>query len=292
MRVSLIHPSLFKLDGGAMFGIIPKPLWEKKIKPDEFNRIEMSLRVVLIETQNKKILIDTGIGDYHSEKFNQQFSITNLQNPLVHILEHSASIRPEQITDIILTHLHFDHVGGLGGGKDGKEILFPNATVHLHQKHYEYSLHPTLRDGGSFHSHIFNDLLDFYKKNGQLNLLENECGTIFSDENEQIKFRCSFGHTPYMIHPIFNKFIYMADLVPMSHHVKLPWVMGYDIEPGVTTVFKQKFYDDIIKDNLTMIFEHDVQTWGGKIKLTDNNQFELIDIKNSSKKDFELLEDM
>jgi len=258
MKTYILHPATFKLDGGAMFGIIPKPLWEKKIKPDDLNRIHMSLRVMFFETENKKVLIDTGIGEYHNEKFYKNFAITSEDNPLVKALA-TINVKPEEITDVILTHLHFDHVGGIAD-KDGN-LLFKNAIIHTHRKHYEYALSPSDRDGGSFHSHIFKNVLD----QGKIEFLDELEGTIIKDGDDEIKYKTSFGHTPYMIHPYNDKYIYMADLVPMSHHVPIPWVMGYDIEPAVTTKYKKEFYDFIIDKDLTMIFEHDNDNWGAKI---------------------------
>lgn len=274
MKTTLIHPATFKLDGGAMFGIIPKPLWEKKIIPDQYNRINMSLRLVLFETKTRKILVDTGIGDYHSEKFIQQFDIRSINSPITTALSE-LEIKAEQITDIVLTHLHFDHIGGLGTGRDGQELIFPNATIHLHKNHFEYAQNPTLRDSGSFHLHTFKPILDQYKKLNQINYLTGEEGTILNDNGESLNFKTSFGHTPYMIHPYNDNFIYMADLVPMRHHVHTPWVMGYDIEPGVTTVYKEKFYDFIIKKNLTVIFEHDDEVWGATLSKNEKGRTEL-----------------
>lgn len=271
MKATLIHPATFKLDGGAMFGIIPKPLWEKKIKPDEYNRIHMSLRVVLFESENRKILVDTGLGDYHSEKFNSQFDVKSDSSPLVKSLKE-INLEPEQITDIVITHLHFDHVGGLGSGKSGSDIIFNNATIHVHEKHLEYAQNASLRDSGSFHCQTFMPILNWYKENKKLNFLTNEDGNILTDGKDQLNFKVSFGHTPYMVHPYTDEFIYMADLVPMSHHLHIPWVMGYDIEPAVTTVYKKKFYDLIYQKNLTMIFEHDNDIWGGKLNFDEKNR--------------------
>lgn len=282
MKISLLHPATFKLDGGAMFGIIPKPLWERKIKPDELNRISMSLRVVLIETKNKKILIDTGIGDYHGEKFDTQFDVKGQKSPLESSLK-AAGLKIEDITDIILTHLHFDHAGGLGAGEQNHERVFPQAQIHVHKKHFEYSLNPTQRDKGSFQIKFFRPLLEQYKEEGKLNLLEGDSGVIIDDEGEIIEFMESFGHTPHMIHPIFAGHIYMADLVPMSHHVNIPWVMGYDMEPGTTTIYKEKFYKTIMKNDLTMIFEHDIDTWGGKLGVDDKGRYALSTPMKSSK---------
>lgn len=275
MNKFLLHPATFKLDGGAMFGIIPKPLWEKKIKPDNLNRIKMSLRIIYIEIGDKKVLIDTGIGDYHGEKFSNQFEIQGKQNPINKILKENFDTTCDQITDIILTHLHFDHVGGLINKEDQEGLTFPNATIHVHKKHYEYSLSPTLRDSGSFQSNIFLPLFEKYIAMDSVNFLTEDSGVILNSGSEQIKYKVSFGHTPYMIHPILDEYIYMADLVPMAHHLKLPWVMGYDIEPGVTTTYKKKFYDYIIENNLTMIFEHDIDCWGATLEVNDKKQYSL-----------------
>lgn len=284
----LIHPATFKLDGGAMFGIIPKPLWEKKITPDEFNRIKMSLRVLYIETDNHKILIDTGIGDYHSKKFESQFDIQGAEDPIEGILK-AHGIGSDEITDVILTHLHFDHVGGLGCGVSGTDLVFPNATVHSHKKHFEYAKAPTVRDSGSFQSHFFIPILDQYQKMGKLNLIQGDEGVIIKDGNQCVTFKTSFGHTPYMIHPIVDDLIYMADLVPMGHHISIPWVMGYDIEPGTTTIYKEKFYQYIIEKNLTMVFEHDIETWGGKLSVDDKSRYTLSQAFKSNQSSFEAI---
>lgn len=274
MKKHLIHPSLFKLDGGAMFGIIPKPLWEKKIQSDELNRIDMALRIILIRTEHRNILIDTGIGDYHNEKFKSQFDIRpTYENHLTELLKEEHSLNSDEITDIIITHLHFDHVGGLTDGNG--DILFKNATIHLHKDHFNYSKNPTLRDSGSFHSHLFLKALSKYQQLNQLNYLNENEGVIISDGNDKIEYMTSFGHTPYMIHPIFDEYIYMADLVPMSHHISIPWVMGYDIEPGTTTKYKEEFYKKIIHKNYSMIFEHDIEVWGGKIHINAKQRYEL-----------------
>ena len=285
MKSYLLHPATFKLDGGAMFGIIPKPLWEKKIQADEANRIPMALRVVLIQTDNKNILIDTGIGTYHPEKFQTQFAVHGEPNHLISCLE-GLQLKPEDITDIIITHLHFDHVGGLG---DKDKALFPNATVHVQKKHFEYGQNPTQRDQGSFHSHLFMPLLNYYQEKESLRLVEDLEGVLIEDGNDKIEFLTSFGHTPYMIHPIFDSHIYMADLVPMSHHVSIPWVMGYDINPGETTVYKEKFYHDIMKRNLKMIFEHDIHIWGGTLTLDDKNRYVLNEVYKSNQAPVEAL---
>ncbi len=266
-----LHPAVFKLDGGAMFGIIPKPLWSKFIPADEQNRIELSLRVMLIQTANKNILIDTGIGDYHGEKFDDRFGVKGHQNPLITLLKEKHQLGHEDITDMIISHLHFDHVGGLGQNLGEHQALFPNATLHIHRQHYDYALNPTPRDTGSFHPQYFRALIEKCK----VHWLTGETGEILRDGNDIIHFRCSHGHTPYLMHAYDEKFIYMADLVPTAHHVPVAWVMGYDIAPGRTTQDKIEFYQFIIKNNLTMIFEHDMNFWGAKVGHKKDLDFEV-----------------
>ncbi len=262
----IIHPAVFKLDGGAMFGIIPKPLWQKAIAADELNRIQLSLRVMLIQTKNKNILIDTGVGDYHGEKFDSRFGVEGSKNPLVQILKEKINLNPLDITDMIISHLHFDHVGGLGID-DPQQLVFPEATLHIHRQHYEYSLNPTARDSGSFHPQYFKGLIAFAEKKGKVHWLDGKDGVILNDGPVTINFKCSFGHTPYLMHAWDENFIYMADLVPTAHHVPIPWVMGYDIAPGQTTKDKEEFYKFISQTMKTMIFEHDIKTWGATIAL-------------------------
>lgn len=274
-KYAVLHPAVFKLDGGAMFGIIPKPLWSKAIPADELNRIQLSLRVMLIQTSSRNILIDTGIGDYHGEKFDQRFGVVGKKNPLLEVLEKEFHLRPQDVTDLIVSHLHFDHVGGLGFDPNQHKPTFPDATLHLHRKHYEYALKPTLRDGGSFHPQFFKPLIEASEKKGKVHWLDGEEGTILTDGPEVIRFKCSHGHTPWLVHAYDERFIYMADLVPTSHHIPVPWVMGYDIAPGQTTVDKLRFYDFVGQNNLTMIFEHDMEVWGAKIKAKSSTDYEL-----------------
>lgn len=274
-KYSVIHPAVFKLDGGAMFGIIPKPLWSKAIPADDLNRIEMSLRVMLIQTSNRNILVDTGIGDYHGEKFDSRFGIKGEKNPLLTKLKNDHGLNPEDITDLIVTHLHFDHVGGLGHENPDHQIIFPKAVLHIHRNHFEYALHPTLRDTGSFHSQYFKPLIERAQSEGRIHWVTGEEGELLRDGTDVLFFRCSHGHTPYLLHPYDEKFIYMADLVPTSHHVPIPWVMGYDISPGQTTIDKKNFYQFILQKNLTLVFEHDLESWGAKIRQKSEDEFEV-----------------
>ena len=281
-----VVPSEFKLDGGAMFGIIPKPLWEKKIHSDETNRINMALRVLVIKTQEKIILIDSGIGDYHPEKFQDRHNINASKSPLVATLEKNLNITAEQITDIIPSHLHFDHVGGFSQ-KIGNEIkpVFPNATLHLHRQHYEYSLNPKLRDAGSFQKHYFEPMIEEYKNKSLINWLSKDSGVILKDNDYELNYRCSHGHTPFQVHPYDNDLIFMGDLTPTHAHISPVWVMGYDMQPGVSSDERIEFYDFVQKNQLTMIYDHDIEYWGSKVEKSEKG-YKAIDLQPQSHPSF------
>ena len=269
-----INPANFKLDGGAMFGIIPRPLWSKKAVPDEQNRISLSLRILCIEVGKRLILIDTGIGDYHSQKFNEQFAITSPSDPLIAALNLIGK-DPDEVTDLILSHLHFDHVGGLACQKnDVLEASFKNAIYHLHKDHFDYAQNPTERDAGSFLLHTFLPLIEKKNKENKVHWCEGQNGIILKEGNYQLNFRTSHGHTPYLMHAYDQEWIYLADLIPTSSHLHIPWVMGYDIAPGVSTKDKRAILKFIFENKLKLFFEHDPEYFGASIKCQIKNNKE------------------
>ena len=267
-----VEPAKFKLDGGAMFGIIPKPLWNKVHPADELNRIDLALRLLLIKVEKRNILIDTGIGDYHGEKFDQRFAVSGCQSPLEKALGE-INLTPSDITDLILSHLHFDHVGGIAKKENDQLVpLFKNATLHLHREHHNYAAHPTIRDAGSFHQNDYQPILNWYEEQNKIHWLTGMEGELIKG-SANLKFKCSMGHTPFLLHAYDQSFIYMADLIPTSNHVSIPWVMGYDISPGVTTSDKSAFLNFIYQEKLTMIFEHDPNYFGSTLKQDENGEF-------------------
>lgn len=269
-----IYPSTIKLDGGAMFGIIPKPLWSKKITPDEMNRIPMTMRVFIIKEKNKLILIDAGAGDFQGEKFNDRYGLNRQPLSFKELLKKMIGCEVGDVTDLVLSHLHFDHASGALTGSS-LDASFPNATLHVHKKHYEYSLTPTLRDAGSFQMDIIKKVISYYEEKKQINWLDGYEGEIIRELSDPLKFKTCHGHTPYQILPYDSKTIFLADLVPTHAHFHIPWVMGYDLHPGVSATERFNLYPWIQKNNLWCIFDHDLSFWGAKIHYGKDQQLEL-----------------
>ncbi len=286
-----LSPGLFRLDGGAMFGIIPRPLWQKKTTPDEFNRIRLDLRLWLIKSETKVILTDTGIGDYHGDKFDEQFDVIQEAKP-IHQMLASIGLKPSDITDLVISHLHFDHIGGICEKDDNDQLIniFENATIHLHQSHYEYALNPTMRDQGSFHVNYFNPIIKDAIEKDMVHFVTEDQGVLLDiDKDNALFYKVSHGHTPHLMHTYTDKYIYLADLIPTSHHVHIPWVMGYDISPGVTTQYKSEFLKFIMDNDLTVIFEHDPIYWGAKITQNEKGKYICSELFKKSELDNGLL---
>ncbi len=247
-----IETSEFALDGGAMFGIIPKPLWEKEVPADEQNRITMVTRSLLLVSDDHKIIVDTGNGTKWQEKFRDIYRIEldnlNLEKSLA-----KYNFTPRDITDVYCTHLHFDHVGGNTKIVAGKlEPVFPNATYWVQNENWELANSPSEKDAGSFMSADWSVLFE----NNMIHFVDGKESFLPEIENH-----LTYGHTTGLMHPIIgdstNKLIYMADLIPMAAHIPLPWVMAYDIHPALTVQEKGEILPTIVDEDWIIFFEHD-----------------------------------
>lgn len=263
-----LHPietGTFALDGGAMFGVVPKTLWEKTIPPDEKNRISMASRALLLIGNGKKILIDDGNGSKLNEKLAAIYKIDSRKSDLISSLQ-TLGISPPDITDVILTHLHFDHCGGSTfRDADGRlKPTFPNALYYVQREHWEWAQKPTERDRASFFPEDFMPLYEY----GQLRFTEGE-GEILPG----ISCRICNGHTTALQAPLIsdgvNSILYVADLMPTIAHVPLPWIMGYDLRPLVTLEEKRRILNEAVDGNWTIFFEHDPTHHTCRLQRTD-----------------------
>ncbi len=262
--VKVFESDYFKLDGGAMFGIIPKPLWEKTNPADEVNRIAMSTRIILLEWDNEKMLIDTGMGEKWDAKSREIYAIdpeTTLEKRLkLHGIDSS------QITKVLLTHLHFDHTGGSVVEKDGKLLpAFQNARYFVQKNNFEWGINPSDRDRGSY---IKNNFLPLMQE-GLLELID-EKETEFLDGIALHKLNGhTFGQQAIKISDSSNNLFFCADLIPTHGHVPLPYIMGYDLQPLVTLQEKNEVLAKAVEEDWTLILQHDPAIAAVKVEKTD-----------------------
>ena len=247
-----IETGVFGLDGGAMFGIIPKPLWNKTNPADEQNRVTLHARNLLLVSDSRKILVDTGIGENWDEKFSKIYRLDQHQFTMLTSLS-KLGIHPWEITDVLLTHLHFDHTGGSTILKDGKWIpAFPNAKYFVQKKHFDWALNPIEKDRASFIQERFMPI----HSEGLLNFVDGD--VQFDDE---IDFVTINGHTIFQqmikVHDSINTVLYCGDLFPFASHIPIPYVMGYDLQPMITIQEKKKILPFAIEQNWKLFFEHD-----------------------------------
>lgn len=255
MHLTTIETGLFKLDGGAMFGIVPKTLWSRLNPPDEKNLCTWSMRCLLIETGDRKILVDTGLGDKQDDKFRSHFE-PHGEESLLHSIQQQA-IRPEEITDVFLTHLHFDHVGGaVSRTTEGKlQPTFPNATYWSNDLHWHWAMEPNAREKASFLKENFVPL----QEQGKLQLLSVQNDLLPWLPGIDIQF--VYGHTEAMmlLHLQMGKqkIVYCADLLPSSYHIGLPYIMAYDVRPLKTLEEKTELLQQAFAEQWVLYFEHD-----------------------------------
>ncbi len=274
-----IQTGLFRLDGGAMFGVVPKPLWSKTNPADDKNRIDMCMRALLLVSDEKKILVDNGIGYKLSQKLNDIYGVDHSEFTLEKGLA-SAGLKKEDITDVILTHLHFDHAGGSTYLDENGELklMFPNAVHYLQKKHWEWANNPTERDRASFIPENF----ELIHREKHLNLIDADYR--FDD---QIELHIINGHTPSQqivtVKDDDTTLLYSADLLPLASHVHLPYIMGYDLFPVTTLEEKKKFLQRIAAENWVVLFEHDPHTESARVERTDKG-FKTVEVMTLSER--------
>ena len=267
-NLKIITSGYFKLDGGAMFGIIPKPLWQKTNPSDEVNRINLSTRHLLLESESRKILIDTGMGDKWDEKLKGIYAVDNYHSMEKALKE--TGIAYDEITDVILTHLHFDHTGGSTKLIGDKLIpSFPNAKYYVHKQNFDWASNPSERDRGSYLKENFLPLVE----EGVLNFTnENE---KFDDEIEFIVINGhTFGQQMVKISDSSNTILFCGDLLPFTSHIRLPYIMGYDLQPLVTIKEKKEILSKAAEENWKIFFEHDSETASITLQQTDKGIIE------------------
>ncbi|HUV49726.1 MAG TPA: MBL fold metallo-hydrolase [Anaerolineae bacterium] len=256
----------FAIDGGTMFGVVPKILWERKIPADEKNLIPMQARSLLIQGKGKNILIDTGIGDKLSEKLKKIYQV-DMDSANINTSLSKLGLTSSDITDVIITHLHFDHAGGSTYIMDGKAVpAFQNAGYYVQKKQWEIANNPSARDRASYMEENFMPLL----KAGVLNLIDGP-QEIF----EGIDIIVTNGHTPGQQHPLVKdktrSLLFCADLIPTSAHLPVPWNMAYDNFPMTLIDEKQKLLTKALKEDWILFFEHDPRITAATIKKAGKN---------------------
>ena len=250
-ELSIVSDGKFWLDGGTMFGVVPKVMWDKLNPADDLNRIELGLNCLLIQTPDNKILVDTGIGEKLKERFKDIYRVER-DFSLIEVL-HRRGIEPEDIDKVINTHLHFDHCGGNTVKKGGKSVpTFPNAQYIIQRQEWYDATHPNERTKASYLKENFVPL----EENAQLLLVDGE-----QEVSKGVKVIVTNGHTQghqsVLIESDGIKAIYFGDLIPTTSHIKIPYVMGYDLYPLDIIKKKKDILQTALNEHWLLIFEHD-----------------------------------
>ncbi len=266
-----IETGRFGLDGGAMFGVVPKPLWERSIEADDKNRIPLAMRCLLVESTktNKKYLIDTGIGHKFNEKFQGIYNIDHEHTDLIKSLDyHGFSV--SDVTDVVFTHLHFDHCGGASyrsGGQESK-LTFSKAGHWITESHWETALQPNDRERASF----LDENIDPIRQQSRLELISGSY-TFEEGLSTIIVNGHTIGQQMIRIEGDGISLLYAADLIPTAAHIPLPWVMGYDMHPVQTLEEKRTILDEWSQPNHYLFLEHDAFNELVTIKKTNEKFF-------------------
>ncbi|UAY51797.1 MBL fold metallo-hydrolase [Ferruginibacter albus] len=263
MKLYSINTGYFKLDGGAMFGVVPKSIWNKLNPADDNNMCNWAMRCLLIEDGNKLILIDNGMGDKQDAKFFGHYYLNGDDSLDKSLAKHGFN--KDDVTDVILTHLHFDHCGG-SIKREGDKLVpaFKNASFWSNKAHWQWATEPNDREKASF---LEENILPI-KDSGQLKMVKsnhqmaaNKLGRTSSEILPSISFLFANGHTESMMLPLIEyndrRIVFMADLLPAVAHIPLPYVMAYDMFPLTTLQEKKSFLNEAMENKYTLFFEHD-----------------------------------
>ena len=266
LRMHALQAGGQKLDGGAMFGVVPKPLWERRIPADARNRIQLGMRCLLIEHDDGLILIDDGAGNKENEKFHDIYGIENAGANGRTALEDAigqAGFRTDDVAIVINSHLHFDHAGGNTWRNEGGEILptFPRARYIVQRGEYDYATHTNERTAASYFQANFVPI----REAGLLELVEGEREIV-----PGVRVIPTPGHVPFhqgiLIESGGERAFYLADLAPTQAHLPLAWIMGYDVEPLVTLETKRRILARAVAEEWLVVFEHDATTAWGRVR--------------------------
>jgi glyoxylase-like metal-dependent hydrolase (beta-lactamase superfamily II) len=263
-RIRSIINGRFRLDGGAMFGVVPKPVWSRKSRSDDLNRISLAMRTLLvIDDQAKRvILVDTGAGHKWPAEEADRYAIVPDPHSIPNALADEG-LSESDVTDIVVTHLHFDHNGGLTewAGEPGgpTRLRFPKARHWIHERHWQHAHHPSLRDRASFLPRDMEAL-------AEPGVLQMVTGDRPAPPFAGLSWQLSHGHTPYQLLPRFHgqdrDLLFVGDMIPTSNHLNPPWLMAYDLQPLVTLEEKRSVYRECNKSGLAIAFPHDPELGG------------------------------
>jgi glyoxylase-like metal-dependent hydrolase (beta-lactamase superfamily II) len=255
MKIFPIIAENWKMDGGVAFGVVPQTIWKKLAEPDAFNRIKITSRCLLLEDANRLILVDTGMGHKQNEKYYSYRHLFGEENLRDSFKKLGYSF--DDVTDVLFTHLHDDHCGGAVtiDSTGNPEMVFKNALHHVSEEQWQWAMHPNKREVGSF----FRENLLPIEKSGKLNLIKTE-GKL----TENITLRFFYGHTQGLIVPMINYneriVVFLADFIPASSHIPLPFIASVDIQPLVALKEKELFLKEAADKGYILVFEHDYDT--------------------------------
>lgn len=266
-EIQSVMAGTFGLDGGAMFGVVPRALWEKRLHPDDVNRIPMAMRLLLARGHGRIVLVDTGAGGGYDEKQSRIYAFHDHDN-LAEALR-SVGVSTDEVTDVVLTHLHFDHGAGVckPAGNDGWSLVLPRARHHVQKAQYEHAVHPNPRDRASY----YRDRIEILEREGVLEL-HNGPWTL-APGFEVMVFD---GHTPGQQLPAVSgggqTVFFCGDLIPTQHHIPTPYIMSYDLNPVRAMEEKDPILERAYKEGWILFFEHDAHISACRLE-RDGNRF-------------------